>query len=202
MKRALLVLFVCVLVLPRSGVAQEVADQAHASWGAMTGGVGVTGTFRGFLEEGVTGGALALVPLPSRHLSLRADLLYNWIGTGRGDMVDVVTPGGRANNGRCDVGITCLIESGWSRIVSASVSVVARVNGPSTRWSPYAFGGVAGYLTGNSDEPLAQIRANHLGFQGGVGFEVRPMINTYFVEMRYLGIPPGGVLPITIGMRF
>ena len=202
MKRALLISFVCALLLSQTGAAQEAVDRPHASWGIMTGGVGVTGAFRGFLEEGVTGGALALFPLPSRHFSLRADLLYNWIGSGRGDMVDVLAPGGGANNGRCDVGIGCLVESAWSRIVSTSFGVVARLNDPSTGWSPYAFGGVAAYLTGNSDEPLAQIRANHLGFQGGLGFEVRPGNSTYFVELRYLGIPPGGLVPIAIGMRF
>ena len=79
---------------------------------------------------------------------------------------------------------------------------MARLNDPDTRWSPYLLGGVAEYLTGNSDEPLAQFRPNHFGFQGGIGFEIRPSKHTYFVEMRYMGVPPGGVVPVLVGMRF
>lgn len=202
MKRALFISLACVFALPRSAIAQDVVDQRDGSWGILAGGVGVTGGFRGLLEEGVTGGVMALFPPVSRHFSVRADLLYNWVGSGHGDAVNVVGPAGTTNNGRCDVGITCLIKSSWSRVVSLSISGVAWLNGPSSRWSPYAFGGVAGYLTGNSDEPLAQVRPNHLGFQGGLGFEVRPRNATYFVEMRYLGIPSGGLVPVTLGVRF
>jgi hypothetical protein len=162
----------------------------------MAGGEGVTGAYRGRLEEGVVGGLMAQFPLASRHLSLRADLMYHWIGNGSGDRV---TGTGGAG---CGGYFICTISGSWSRIVSGSFSMVARLNDPKTRWSPYAEGGVAAYLTGNSDEPLAQFRPNHLGFQGGVGFEFRPEKHTYFVEMRYLGIPPGGVVPVVIGMRF
>ena len=62
--------------------------------------------------------------------------------------------------------------------------------------------GTGGTSKRYSDEPLAQVRSNHLGFQGGVGFEVRPANHTYVIEMRYPGIPPGGIVPITIGMQF
>ena len=175
--------------------AQDAASALPVTWGIVAGGDGVTGAYRGQLAEGVVGGLMAQFPLASRHLSLRADLMYHWIGTGSGHRVTLVGGGG------CG-GILCAIAGGWSRIVSGSFSMVARLNDSTTRWSPYLLGGVAGYLTGNSDEPRIQFRPNHLGFQGGIGFEVRPSNHTYFVEMRYLGVPPGGAVPVTMGMRF
>ena len=184
---------------PTAGHAQDSSSAQWVSWGIMAGGEGVTGAYRGMLAQGVAGGVMAQFPLPSRHLALRADLVYHWVGTMGGDMVNLAFGG---SSGRCTGGIACAIEGSYSRIVATSFSLVARLNDPATRWSPYLIGGVAGYLTGNSDEPLLQFRPNHLGFQGGVGFEVRPSRHTYFVEMRYMGIPPGGVLPMTIGMRF
>ena len=180
--------------------AQSSPDAAHATWGIMAAGDGITGAYRGTLVNGIAGGALAQFPLPARHLSLRADLVYHWVGTNGGDQLLIL--GGAGGNGRCTGGFMCAIEGSWSRIVATSVSMVARLNDPSTHWSPYVLGGVAAYLTGNSDEPLYQFHPNHFGFQGGVGFEVRPNRHTYFVEMRYVGVPPGGVVPITIGMRF
>ena len=176
--------------------AQEPATAGQPpTWGIIAGGDGVTGGYRGFLSQGIVGGLVAQFPLEARHISLRTDVLYHWIGTSGMDRVTSGQSQGCA-------GILCAIGGSWSRIISASFSVVARLNGPDTRWSPYVMGGVAGYLTGAPDEPLQQERPNHLGFQGGVGFEVRPAHRTYFVEMRYLGMPPGGVVPVTIGMRF
>jgi hypothetical protein len=87
-------------------------------------------------------------------------------------------------------------------LVTGSIDLVARLNDPATRWSPYAVFGAAVNLTGNSDEALVRYRPNHGGFQGGVGLEVRPWITTVFVEIRCMGVPPGGVVPMTIGMRF
>jgi opacity protein-like surface antigen len=180
--------------------AQDAPDTVRATWGIIAAGDGITGAYRGTLVSGLAGGVLAQFPLPSRHLSLRADLVYHWVGTNGGDMVDIL--GGASGSGRCTGGFVCSVEGSWSRIVATSISVVARLNEPSTRWSPYVIGGVAGYLTGNSDEPLYQFHPNHLGFQGGVGFEVRPNRHSYFLEVRYVGVPPGGLVPITIGMRF
>jgi hypothetical protein len=202
--RALIVVALLTAISSQSVVARaQDADAARqAAWGIMAGGEGVTGAYRGTLVDGVAGGVMAQFPLPSRHLSLRADLEYHWVGTSGGDRVDVVHPGGVGSDGRCAGGILCAIGGSYSRIVATSFSLVARMNDPATRWSPYLIGGVAGYLTGNSDEPLFQFRPNHLGFQGGVGFEVRPNKHTYFVEMRYLGVPPGGIVPVTVGMRF
>jgi hypothetical protein len=198
MNRALSVVLFAVVV-PHAARAQDATAERPATWGIIAGGVGVTGAYRGTLAEGVSGGFVAQFPLPSRHLALRGDLMYNWIGTGIGDRVTVAGVGG--GGGGCG-GIVCAIEGSWSRIVAAGFSMVAKLNDPARRWSPYLIGGVAGYLTGNSDEPLIQFRPNHLGFQGGAGFEFRPRMHTYFVEMRYLGMPPGGVVPVTVGMRF
>jgi hypothetical protein len=168
----------------------------------MVGGEGVTGAYRGTFVDGVSGGLLAQFPLSSRHLSLRTDLVYHWVGTMGGDVVDAVGPVGNGGNGRCTGGFSCAVEGSWSRVVEASASLVARLNDPATRWSPYLIGGVAGYLTGNADELLTRFRPNHLGFQGGAGFEIRQRTHTWFVEARYVGVPPGGLVPVTIGLRF
>jgi hypothetical protein len=79
MKRALLVSFVCVLGLPRSGTAQEAVDQTHPSWGIVMGGVGVTGAYRGLLSSGASIGADAFFPLASPRLAIRADVLFHYI---------------------------------------------------------------------------------------------------------------------------
>jgi hypothetical protein len=171
--------------------AQESDTSQQATWGIMAGGVGVTGGFRGALSSGVVGGIEKLFPLPTRRLALRADIMYAWI--------DVWHSNGCG--GGNDPGFCAYVDT-WSRLVAGSFSIVGRLNDPATRWSPYAFGGVAAYLTGNSDEPLTYLRPNHFGFQGGVGFEVRPREHTFFIEMRYLGVPPGGIVPVTVGMRF
>jgi hypothetical protein len=178
---------VIICLFSNEACAQATDAAQQDTWGIMAGGVGVTDGFRGNLSSGVTGGIEKLFPLAARHLALRADILYTWIA--------------RWQSQRCAPG-ACVFVDTWSRLVSGSFALSARLNDPDAKWSPYAFGGVAAYLTGNSDEPLTYMRPNHFGFQGGVGFEVRPHEKTIFVEMRYLGIPPGGVLPVVIGMRF
>ena len=80
-------------------------------------------------------------------------------------------------------------------VVSGSVAMVARLNGPATRWSPYILGGVAVYSYDFEDGNVRALRPNHFGLQGGVGFEVRPRTTTIFIEARYMSIPPGGVVP-------
>jgi hypothetical protein len=191
--RALIVVALLTAICCQSVVAlaQGTVDDRSNTWGVMAGGVGVTDGFRGHLSSGVVGGIEKLFPLPTRRLALRADIMYAWI--------DVWHSNGCG--GGIDPGFCAYVDT-WSRLVAGSFSIVGRLNDPATRWSPYAFGGVAAYLTGNSDEPLTYLRPNHFGFQGGVGFEVRPREHTFFVEMRYLGVPPGGIVPVTVGMRF
>jgi len=137
--------------------SQQATETQPVTWGIMAAGDGITGAYRGTLVSGIAGGVLAQVPLPSRHLSVRADLVYHWVGTNGGDQVDVLTSSSR--NGRCTGGFLCSVEGAWSRVVATSISIVARLNDPSTSWSPYLIGGVAGYLTGNSDEPLYQFQS-------------------------------------------
>jgi hypothetical protein len=75
---------------------------------------------------------------------------------------------------------------------SVSAGVVARLNDSSKPWSPYAIAGYAGFLNENWT----------FGFAGGGGFEVRAAEHTYFVEARYMKVNGGGLVPITIGIRF
>jgi hypothetical protein len=167
---------------------QDAAAAQPATWGILAGGVGVTGAFRGRLSSGIVGGAEGQLPLPSRWLAIRADLLYHWIDTYHTGCIGLEA-------------FFCGYVNTWSRMVSGSFSLVARLNDPATRWSPYAVAGVATYLTGNTDE-LVGLPLGHLGFQGGLGFEVRPRNRALFFEVRYMSIPPGGVVPVTMGIRF
>jgi hypothetical protein len=163
--------------------AHESASAQSASWGIMAGGEGVTGAYRGTFASSAALGLLAQFPLRSRRLAFRADGMLHWLNDAHS----------------CPPGYCVSISP--SSVVSASVSMVARMNDPAIRWSPYAFGGVAGYIIGQQGE-ITGFRPNHVGFQGGIGFEGRPDKHTYFIEMRYMGIPPGGVVPVVIGMRF
>jgi hypothetical protein len=186
MNRALSVLLVCVLVLPRVARAQDALAAVPVSWGVMAGGENVTGAYKGGFKPGIVLGGEVQFPLPTRRLALRADVMYHWIG--EYDYVCIESG--------------CTDQGSHSHLVTGSFDMIARLNDPVTRWSPYAILGAEVNLTGNSDEAIVSYRPNHYGFQGGVGFEVRPWITTVFVEIRYMGVPPGGVVPVTIGMRF
>jgi len=168
-----------------SAGAQDAAAEQPVTWGIMAGGENVTGAFKSTFKPGIVLGAEVQFPLPSRRLALRADLMYHLIGE-----YDYVC-----------IEQGCTDQGTHSHLVSGSFSMVARLNDPATRWSPYVVAGAAAYLSGNADE-IGAFRPNHAGFQGGVGFEVRPRKSTIFVEMRYMGVPPGGVVPIVVGMRF
>jgi hypothetical protein len=75
---------------------------------------------------------------------------------------------------------------------SGSVSAVARLNDSAARWSPYVIAGLAGFVSEGSA----------VGLAGGAGFEVRGADHTYFIEARYMRVYGGGLVPITLGMRF
>jgi hypothetical protein len=182
MNRALSILLVAVLVLPRVAESQDTAIAQPTTWGIMAGRVSGTGTFP--FSPGIAVGALAQFPLSSPHLSIRADAMANFLGN-----TDKV----------CDERGCASQGLQYAYVVSGSASLVARMNEPATRWSPYVFAGPAVYLLDNAFEFL---RPNHFGLQGGVGFEYRPSAHTFFTELRYMSVPPGGVLPLTIGMRF
>ena len=61
--------------------------------------------------------------------------------------------------------------------------------------------GVTGYVA-ESLPRLGTVKAAPVGAEGGVGFEVRMLQHTFFAEARYMTISPGGVLPVTVGIRF
>jgi hypothetical protein len=170
----------------RAAVAQEVAAGRSIALGIMAGGENVTGAFRGAFKPGVVLGAAVQFPLSVRRLAVRADVTYHLI---------------HDNHYACNE-IGCADQFTFSHLVTGSFDVVARLNVPATRWSPYVVVGGAVNLTGNSDERMASFNPNHLGLQGGIGFEARPRKSTMFVEMRYMDVRPGGVIPVTIGLRF
>jgi hypothetical protein len=90
-----------------------------------------------------------------------------------------------------------------TQIYIGAVSVVARLNDIATPWSAYFIGGPAIYSIGGSNSPLLRPEApSHFGFTGGIGFEMRRSRHVYFVEARYMSMPPGGMVPLVVGMRF
>jgi hypothetical protein len=169
--------------------AQDAAAALPATWGVVAGGVGVTGAYRGYMSSGAAAGLVAQFPLSVRRLSLRGDIMFTWINAYGSD---------------CKFGgAGCAIQSvNGSSVGSASFGLVARLNDPAIRWSPYLIAGAAAYATGATDGEFRFFRPNHLGLQGGVGFEIRPANHTYFVEARYMGMPPGGYAPVLLGIRF
>lgn len=167
--------------------AQDAPSSRPVEIGIMAGGVGVTGQFRGKMSSGLAGGVTLQLPLSPRWLALRADLQYAAISNR-----PIGCPDFRGN---CDYGP--------SEIASGSLGVVARLNAAEARWSPYVVAGVAAYHVGHFISPeVGTIHTNPLGWQGGLGIEVRSRKRTFFAEMRYMTIAPGGVFPVVVGMRF
>jgi opacity protein-like surface antigen len=108
-----------------------------------------------------------------------------------GDCVNVVSGGGSGGCGQ---------PKAPRDILAWSVDIRARLNDPATWWSPYVLAGGAVYGNHNS---YSSIRANHAGFQAGLGFDARFAKRTaLFVEWRYLSVAPGGLAPVIVGMRF
>ena len=182
------VLMIAICVGPRATHAQQPVSESAPSAGPVTFGFALgyadgTGQF----AESYKSGAIDLqvqVPLAPRRLSLRGDLL--WSGS----------PPGCFSSGPPDRFIGCPAPAD---MITASADIVARLNDPSTRWSPYALAGAGLYMSrGKGDRPPTPA-----GLEGGVGFEVRTgKRTTLFAECRYFGFGAGGVAPMTIGMRF
>ena len=156
-------------------------QDAAPSWGAMAGVESATGTLSG-LAPGIAIGVLAQQPFLARQLALRTDVMFSSIG-----------------NNAC--GDHCDATFAYSFLVSASFSLIARLNDPATRWSPYAIAGGTAYIA-ESLPHLGIVKPDHFGFEGGLGFEVRLSQHTVFAEARYMGISPGAVVPVTVGIRF
>jgi hypothetical protein len=170
----------------RDAFTQSVSPHTGNTFGFMLGTEEVTGAIKstppGVIHPGVAIAALGQFPV-ARQLAIRADAMFH----------DIRDDGGGSSH--------------MSYVISGSVAMVARLNSPEARWSPYILGGVGAYTYHFEDGRIVALRLNHFGLQGGVGFEMQPRATasrtgTIFVEARYMGIPPGGVVPLTIGMRF
>lgn len=187
MTRALIVAAaIATTVFGRDAIAQSVSPDTGNTFGVMVGTEEVTGAIKsvsaGGIHPGVAIAALGQFPV-ARQLAVRADAMFHDI---------------RDESG---------LSPHMSYVISGSVVMVARLNSAETRWSPYILGGVGAYTYHFENGSIKALRPNHFGLQGGVGFEMRPRTTTsrtgtVFIEARYMGIPPGGVVPLTIGMRF
>ncbi len=168
--------------------AQAVSTDRPLQIGFMLGGAAATGSYSGGQIHNTAGviGLEVQVPLPPRRLAVRGDLAYfSFFGT------------------------NCLLVGGFRPcfnnpivdLVPMSANLVARLNDPSTRWSPYLLGGAALYLTssGGNVGPTPP----GAGLQAGLGFEVRPATRTnVFIEWRHLSMGTAGVSSVTMGARF
>jgi opacity protein-like surface antigen len=151
----------------------------------MAGGAGVTGQFRGSVSSGVAVGPEAQFSLSPGWLALRVDVLYLAVANYHSPCLN-----------------SCIFvqEDVNTQVVSGDFSVVARLNTHDARWSPYVIAGVTTHYV--SDPLKTAVRSNPLGWQGGLGIEVRSSKHVFFAEMRYMTIAPGGVVPGVVGMRF
>jgi hypothetical protein len=180
MKRRLFACAVIVLLC----LADSSAGAQGITWGIFAGEESATGAFDN-LQPAFAIGALAQSPLSARSVGrvwLRTDVLFSPIGNNPcGSHCDAIFP--------------------YSFLASASLSLIARLNDPAVRWSPYAIVGATGYIA-ESLPHIGTIKAAPFGAEGGIGFEVRLQHETIFAEARYMTISPGGVVPVTVGMRF
>jgi hypothetical protein len=170
--------------------AQDISADQSVSWGFAAGADEVTGAFRTghAFQPGVAGlaiGALVQLPLAAPRLALRADVMYHQLGLGD-----------------CRPTQLCGSQKLSTQLVSGSVSLVARLNDVRSRVSPYVLAGAAVYGTSYADDNITAMHPGHIGFAGGIGIESRTKKSTFFAELRYMAIPPGGVVPLTLGMRF
>src|ERR1019366_628902 len=108
------------------------AGALPVSWGVMAGGENLTGAYVGAFKPGIVMGAEVQFPLPTRRLALRADVLYHWIW----------------EYGYVCIETGCIDQGRHSHLVTGSFDLVARLNDPATRWSPYVVLGAAVNLTG------------------------------------------------------
>jgi hypothetical protein len=165
-------------------LASSPARAQAITWGIFAGEESATGAFSN-LQPGFAIGALAQSPLTTRsagRLWLRTDVMFASIGNNPcGSHCDAIFP--------------------YSFLMSASFSMIARLNGPAVRWSPYAILGATAYVA-ESLPHLGLTKPSPFGAEGGLGFEVRLPQHTLFVEARYMTISPGGVVPVAVGIRF
>jgi hypothetical protein len=177
-------LLIACAVVGLSCLADAGAGAQAVTWGIFAGEESATGAFSN-LDPGFAIGVLAQSPLSARaanRLVLRTDVMFSSIG-----------------NNPC--GAHCDAIFPYSFLASASFSLIARLNDPAVRWSPYAIAGGTAYIA-ESLPHIGTVKPSVVGFEGGIGFEIRLSRETLFAEARYMSISPGGVVPLTVGMRF
>ncbi len=168
---------IATLALSATGGAQQTLPGQHVAFLGSVGGEIVSGGLTGPLNKAAwTLDAGLQVPLHERRLALRSDVMYHWISE--------------------------YYRYRSAHVISWSADLVARLNDPTVRWSPYLVGGAALYWNPNKADAVTALRMHSAGFQGGIGFEFRAVTTTMFVEYRYMQIAPGGISPVTIGVRF
>jgi hypothetical protein len=98
----------------------------------------------------------------------------------------------------------CTNQGTASHLIATSADLLLHVNDPASHLSPYVLVGAAWYMTGNpSTERLKAFDPQQAGYQVGIGTDVHAFEGpTVFVELRYMSMPPGGVVPLTVGLRF
>ena len=179
-------------VVGGAGRAQDTANDRPVSLGVMIGAMKLTGSYDGAFKTGVALGADAFFPLPARRLAVRADVMYHLIS---GNTVICLNPPGGQCSGQ---------STPSAQFISTSADLLLHLNDPTRRWSPYVLVGAAYYITGTpSDEKLKTFDPRQAGYQFGIGTDVHSFTGaTLFVELRYMSMPPGGVVPLTVGLRF
>jgi len=180
------VLVAATFLAPVDATAQDALTARSVTFGLMTGREDLVGSYRGAFKPGIVLGASAQWQLPMRRAALRGDFMYHWIG----------------ERGYVCIEQGCIDQHRYSHLASASLDLVVRLKDPETRWSPYLVLGAALYRVGSAGEKIASYGPSGGGLQGGVGVEVRPWKRTVFVELRRMGLAPGAVTPLSLGVRF
>lgn len=180
---------VCVTVMaiaiPNVVLGQDAPSDRPIQVGMMLGIEHFTRDMPGNNEPGLVLDVHVQLPLAQRRLAVRGDVMYH--GYFVGSCVNTLGFGG----GSCR-------STPFGGLMSWSVDLVARLNDPRTRWSPYVLAGAGLYTNAEGGSPPTAV-----GVQGGFGFEVRPgKRGVVFIEWRHLNVGSIGLTPAAIGMRF
>lgn len=188
-------LAVAICIVPATSAAQQASPESAPSARPVTFGfaLGAETSTGAFAHDPTNVGPafdlVVQVPLSPRRLTVRGDVMaHGFANTG---CVILVSSPSAAGCG------ASLLDRG---VLSWSADVVARLNDPARRWSPYALAGAALYTRSGADTRGPPTGA---GLQAGAGFEVRTGRRTVlFAEYRYMAMGTGGAAPVTFGMRF
>jgi hypothetical protein len=191
MKQRLVGAIAALCVAGGAARAQDTSNERPVSIGVMIGANKLAGSYDSAFKTGVVLGVDALFPLPARRLAIRADVLYHNIG--EHNVICLNSPIG-----------PCSDQGTSSHLITTSADLLLHLNDPASRWSPYVLVGAAYYVTGaSSAEKLKAFDPQQAGYQVGIGTDVHSSTSAiFFVEIRYMSMPPGGVVPLTVGLRF